>query len=135
LDSRRIPLYRRGANAGFCERSEEHLTRRKLFQWFTVLLLLVSLWTVYANVLSDDTDVRAKAKATVNHAAGCGDDCKHESLRGERGMIEERIEYDLLRHGHWVVVCRRAMIVAGDYACVVTEGAAPSPPPSASAKR
>lgn len=95
---------------------------RQFFQWFTVLLLVLSVWTAYANVLSDDGDVRAKARATVNHAAGCGEDCKLEGLRGDRGMFEERIEYDVVKHGHYVVVCRRAFIVAGDYACNVTEG-------------
>ena len=47
--------------------------RRKAFQWFTVALLLVSIWTVYANVLSDDADVRAKgrATATTRTSSGC----------------------------------------------------------------
>lgn len=103
------------------------MTRRSAFQWFTVVLLLVSFWTVYANVLSDDTDVRAKAKETVNEAAGCGKDCKHESLRGDRGMIEERIEYDILKHGHWVVVCRRAFVIAGEHTCTVTERPSAAP--------
>jgi hypothetical protein len=108
------------------------MTRRSAFQWFTVVLLLVSFWTVYANVLSDDTDVRALAKTTVNLAAGCGNDCKHESLRGDRGMLEERIEYDILKHGHWVVTCRRALIVAGAYACEVTERPPSAPAPAKS---
>jgi hypothetical protein len=95
--------------------------RRQLFQWFTVLLLGACVWTAYANVFSDDSNVRAKARSTVNKAAGCGDDCKLEGLRGERGMLEERIEYDVVRRGHYVVVCRRAFIVAGDYGCTVTE--------------
>ena len=95
---------------------------RQLFQWFTILLLGLCVWTAYANVLSDDGDVQAKARATVNEAAGCGDQCKLEGLHGDRGMLEERIEYDVVRHGHYVVVCRRAFIVAGDYGCNVTEG-------------
>ncbi len=103
---------------------------RQLFQWFTVLLFGVCVWTAYANVLSDDDDVRAKARTTVNQAAGCGEDCKLEGLRGDRGMLEERIEYDVVKHGHYVVVCRRAFIVAGDYACDVKEGKIA--PPSAS---
>lgn len=36
-------------------------------------------------------------------------------------MLEERIEYDIVKHGHYVVVCRRAFIVAGDHACGVEE--------------
>ena len=103
------------------------MRRRQLFQWFTVLLLLLCVWTAYANVFTDDTDVRTKARTTVNEAAGCGDDCKLEGLRGDRGMLEERIEYDVLRHGHFVVVCRRAFIVAGEYGCNVTEGKLATP--------
>ncbi|MBX3208334.1 MAG: hypothetical protein KF764_25030 [Labilithrix sp.] len=95
--------------------------KRKFFSSFSVLLVLLCVWTAYANVLSDDADVRAKARATVDQAAGCGDDCKLEGLRGDRGMLEERIEYDVVKHGRYVVVCRRALIVAGDHACEVTE--------------
>ena len=108
------------------------MRRRQLFQAFTFLLLIVCVWTAYANVLSDDADVRAMARATVNQAAGCGESCKLEGMRGERGMLEERIEYDVLGKGHYVVVCRRAFIVAGDYACEVTEGKIAAAKPSAS---
>ena len=96
--------------------------KRRLFQWFTVLLLIATVWMAYANVLSDDTAIRAQARVAVDTAAGCGDACRIERLAGERGMIEERIEYDVLQHGHYVVVCRRAYILAGDYTCVVKEG-------------
>ncbi len=104
-----------------------------MFQWFTAVLLVVCVWTAYANVLSDDTDVRAKARSVVNTAAGCGEDCKIEGLRGERGMITEEIEYDLHRGGHYVVACRRAFIAFGDYTCTVTEGKVAAAAPSASA--
>ncbi|GEM_PF-1747997 len=107
--------------------------KRRVFQWFTVALLLLSMWTAYANVLSDDTEVREKARATLNAAAGCGDACKLENMRGDRGMFGTEIEYDLVKHGHYVVVCRRAFIVAGDWACEVTQGKIASPAPSASA--
>jgi hypothetical protein len=118
--------------------------RRRVFQYFTVVLLLVCIWTAYANVISDDTEVRAKARATVNAFAGCPDNeaCPMQSMKGERGMITESIEYDLVKHGHFVVVCRRAYVIAGDYACNVTEGKGASlpmgsgtPSPSASAKK
>jgi hypothetical protein len=99
--------------------------RRKAFQWFTIVLLLVSIWTVYANVLSDDAAVRTKARATAETALKC-DGCKLEGMRGERGMLDETIGYDFLGKGHVVVACRRAFIVAGDYACEATS--APSTP-------
>src|SRR4051794_30268206 len=60
--------------------------RRRVFQWFTVLLLGLCVWTAYANVFSDDADVRVKARTALHKAAPCGEDCKLEGLRGERGM-------------------------------------------------
>lgn len=94
------------------------MTARKIFRWFTIFVFVLTAWTLYANVVSDDTHVRELAKKTLGEAAGCGADCKIESLRGERGMVQERIEYDVARHGHWVVTCRRAQIAFGDHACV-----------------
>ncbi|MBX3218013.1 MAG: hypothetical protein KF850_38765 [Labilithrix sp.] len=104
---------------------------RKLFSTFTVLLVVLCAWTAYANVFSDDAGVRALARSTVDQAAGCGDDCKLEGLRGDRGMFEERIEYDIVKRGRFVVVCRRAFIVAGDHGCDVTERPATAPTASA----
>ena len=88
-----------------------------LFRVFTILLLLVSGWTAYANVFSDDTDVRAKAGEVARKEAGCGDKCKQTGMRGNRGMIEESIDYDIDKVGTITVTCRRANIVIGDYAC------------------
>lgn len=112
--------------------------RRRVFQYFTVILLLACVWTAYANVISDDTEVRAKARATVNKFAGCPDNeaCPMQSMKGERGMITESIEYDLVKHGHYVVLCRREYVIAGEYSCHVTEGTgAALTPSSPSAKK
>ena len=87
------------------------------FRIFTILLLIVSGWTAYANVFSDDTDVRAKAGELARKEAGCGDKCKQTSMRGNRGMIEESIEYEMDKVGTILVTSRRANIVFGDYAC------------------
>jgi hypothetical protein len=90
---------------------------RRIFQWFTFFLFVLTAWVAWANVLSDDTDVRARARAALGEAAGCGDACKIESLRGDRGMIEEKIEYDVVGRGHFTVVCRRASIAFGEHVC------------------
>jgi len=97
---------------------------RKVFRIFTILLLGLSLWTAYANVFSDDTAVRAKANDLARKTAGCGDKCKVTNIRGNRGMLDETTEYDVEGPGagHYVVVCRRAQIVVGDYACEVSGG-------------
>ena len=87
------------------------------FRLFTMLLFVVCAWTAYENVFSDDTAVRAKAGELARKEAGCGDKCKQTSMRGDRGMIEESIEYEMDKVGTIVVTCRRANIVFGDYAC------------------
>ena len=88
-----------------------------LLRVLTIVLLIVSAWTAYANVFSDDTDVRAKAGELARKEAGCGDKCRQTSMRGNRGMIEESIDYDMDKVGTITVTCRRANIVVGDYAC------------------
>jgi hypothetical protein len=95
---------------------------RKLFSWFTAVLLVVCIWTAYWNVLSDDTAVRAQAREAANKFAGCGDKCKLTGMRGERGMITEAIEFDIDGHGTLLSSCRRKYIVFGDYACEVSKG-------------
>jgi hypothetical protein len=89
-----------------------------LFRVFTIVLLIVCVWTAYANVFSDDTDVRAKAGELARKEAGCGDKCKQTSMRGHRGMFEESIDYELDKIGTITVTCRRANIIIGEYACV-----------------
>lgn len=92
--------------------------KRRLFQWFTVGVLFCCLGGIYANIIVDDGPVRVQALETLRTAAGCGAaPCKLEQFRGERGMIQERLEYDVVGKGHWTVVCRRALIIAGEYTC------------------
>lgn len=97
---------------------------RKVFRWVTIALFALTLWMGYANVLSDDTEVRALARAKMGEVAGCGADCKVENLRGERGMFGETIAYDVLpsraggaRGGTHTIVCRRQYIAFGAWAC------------------
>ena len=88
-----------------------------VFRVFTIVLVLVSIWTAYANVFSDDIELRARAGELARKQAGCGDKCKVTGMRGSRGMIEESIEYDMDAVGGFLVTCRRAYVIAGDYAC------------------
>lgn len=94
-----------------------------LFRIFTILLLAVSIWTAYMNVFSDDADVRARANDLARKHAGCGDKCKVSNIHGNRGMFDERLEYDIEGPGagHYVVVCRRAHVIVGDYACGIAK--------------
>lgn len=90
---------------------------RRIFSALTVVLFVICLWTAYANVFSDDTAVRAQAGQLARDTAGCGDQCKLVGMQGDRGMLSETITYDIQQKGQFVVTCRRAMIIAGDYAC------------------
>lgn len=90
---------------------------RQIFRGLTIVLFVLTAWTVYANVLSDDTEVRALALTALGRAAGCGEACKVESLRGERGMFGETIAYDVVRKGPFTVVCRREYLSAGSWSC------------------
>lgn len=94
---------------------------RRIFRWMTILLFLLTAWAAYANVYADDTEVRSSARAVANRAAGCGEGCKLEGLRGDRGMFAERIEYDIVGRGHFVVTCQRPYIAFGEHRCVLTE--------------
>jgi hypothetical protein len=93
--------------------------KRKIFRWGTLILFVLSVWTAYANVLSDDAEVRTKARAAIVKASGCGENCTLQGLRGDRGMFEETIELDVVKHGHFVAVCRRAYISFGEHTCTV----------------
>lgn len=90
---------------------------RSLLRGFATFVFFLSLWTAYTNVFSDDTAVRAHAGDLARQFAGCGDKCKVTGMHGDRGMIEERIAYDIDGKGQVVVTCRRQHVVIGDYEC------------------
>lgn len=90
---------------------------RKAFRALTLVLLLVTVFAVYSNVLSDDTALRAKAGELVRAHLGCGDKCKITYTRIDRGMLDERFVYTLDGKGNYEVVCKRAFVIAGDHAC------------------
>jgi len=90
---------------------------RKAFRALTFILLLVTLFTVYSNVLSDDTALRAKAGELVRTHVGCGDACRISYTKIDRGMLDERFTYTLDGKGNYEVVCKRAFVIAGDHTC------------------
>jgi len=94
---------------------------RRVFRVLTFVALALCIWTVYANVFSDDTAVRAQAGQLARTSAGCGDQCKVVGMEGERGMLSEVITFTIDGKGQTVVTCRRAFVIAGDYACVASK--------------
>jgi hypothetical protein len=92
-------------------------TARRALRVITIALFFLTAWTAFANVFSDDAEVRAEAEAKAREAAGCGAECKFSNVHGERGMLSVEIAYDLHPSGRVVVVCRRPYVAFGDYAC------------------
>lgn len=94
---------------------------RRAFRRLTIVVFLLCAWTIYANVLSDDAAVRAKAGEVARQAAGCGDACKVVGMEGERGMLSEVITFTMQGKGQYVVTCRRAFVIAGDHTCTAAK--------------
>jgi hypothetical protein len=91
--------------------------KRKALRAATFVVFGLCVWMIAANVLGDETAARVLAEKAVRAKAGCGDECKITGLHGTKGMIDVTITYDFDGVGQRVVTCRRAFIVAGDYAC------------------
>ena len=94
---------------------------RKVFSAITVILLLVTGWMAWANVLSDDTALKLKAGAVAREKAGCGDKCKTINMQGDRGMISTTVEYHFENVGRFLVTCKRPQIAFGDHVCEATK--------------
>lgn len=85
-----------------------------------MLLLVLGVWTAYANVFSDDAPVRAQGEALAREHAGCKD-CKLVRVEGGRGMIHTTLTYSFERGSQVRVKCRRKYISFGDYECTATK--------------
>lgn len=94
---------------------------RRGFRGFTVLLCVVTAWTVYANVVSENEPVKRQAEERARAFAGCGASCKIVGMHGDRGMLATEIIYTIDRVGQVVVTCRRAYVAFGDHACVAAK--------------
>ena len=96
-----------------------------MLRWIvaTVLVVVFGLtgWTIYANVYSDDSAVRARAEQEARETAGCGAKCDLVRMDGSRGVFEERIGYNFKDVGMVTVTCHRAYIAFGDYRCAATK--------------
>ncbi|MCL2779202.1 MAG: hypothetical protein FWD73_14500 [Polyangiaceae bacterium] len=90
---------------------------RRILRAVLFLVFVLSAWATYANVLSDDTEVRALADSVAHKTAGCGDKCRVTSMHGDRGVLSTSVEYDFGGHGHVLVVCRRPWVVFGEWEC------------------
>lgn len=96
------------------------MNARRAFRWFTIVLFFACLGAIVMNVVSDNTELLTRAERIAREKAGCDKDCRMTGMRGERGMIEQKMVYGMKGVGEVTVVCRRAFIVVGDYACEAT---------------
>ena len=90
---------------------------RAAFRVLTFVLFGLTAWTLYANVASDDAEVRAKAERTVRDHAGCGEQCRFTGVQGTRGMLAETITYDVAGKGRITVTCARPYVSFGEHEC------------------
>jgi cytochrome c-type biogenesis protein CcmE len=94
--------------------------RRRIFRWFTIVLFFACLAAIAMNVVADNSALLVTAEKVAREKAGCGESCRMTGMRGERGMHQQTMTYGMKGVGDVEVVCRRAFIVVGDYACEAT---------------
>ncbi len=85
------------------------------------VFLLLCLWTVYANVFSNDLEVRSMAELAARAKAGCGEKCSLSHMEGSRGAFSETLDFDFRGAGTISVTCRRPYIAFGSYACTASK--------------
>jgi hypothetical protein len=89
---------------------------RRAFAALTFVVCFVTAWAAYTNVLADNSELLIRAREVARQRAACGK-CNPSAMHGERGMTEQRMEYDYPGVGQVTVVCRRAWIIFGEYSC------------------
>jgi len=82
--------------------------------------VVLSIWTAYTNVFSDDSALRARADKLAREKAGCGETCKLIRAEGKRGIYEERITFTFSRPAVVTVACHRKYIAFGGHVCDAT---------------
>jgi hypothetical protein len=87
---------------------------------FVIALVALSAFTVYRNVLADDSAVRVMAETLARDTAGCHD-CKATRIEIKRGVLGESFEFTMQNGAGVAISCRRAYIAFGDQACTATK--------------
>ena len=84
-----------------------------------ISILVLCIWTAYANVFSDNKALLVRAEKLARDKAGCAEKCKITGIQGSRGMLTQTISHYIQGQGTFVVSCRRAYIAFGEYNCSV----------------
>ncbi len=74
-------------------------------------------WAVYANVVSPDQDVVARAEVLAREKSSCGSGCTRTRLEGSSRVIDKRYSFTFEKGDAVKVVCRRPYIAFGAFAC------------------
>ena len=94
---------------------------KKILATLVALFLVLVVWTVYANVLSSDVEVRAAAELAARAKAGCGEKCSLARMEGSRGVLAETIDFQFRDAGTFHVTCKRPYLAFGAYTCEATK--------------
>lgn len=84
---------------------------------FGVVVLALTAWLVYFNVVSPDVAVIAKAELLAREKLGCGSACTRTRAEGTSRVIDKQYKFTFDKGGPVGVVCRRPYIAFGDFAC------------------
>jgi hypothetical protein len=84
---------------------------------FGVVLFALVAWMVYANVVSPDAEVIAKAEQLARDKLGCGSECMRTRAEGTSRVIDKQYSFTFDKGGPIGVVCRRPYIAFGTFAC------------------
>ena len=87
------------------------------------VIVLLAVYTIWANVISDDTEVRSLADLAARAKAGCGEKCVMTKMEGSRGVLAETLEFTFKDAGVIAVKCKRPAIAFGAYKCEATKAA------------
>jgi hypothetical protein len=82
-----------------------------------IIVIGVVGWSVYSNVLADDTAVRQMAETHARASAGCGAKCVVRKMEGSRGLLNEQIQFEFADGTKVLVECKRKYIGFGAYSC------------------
>lgn len=87
------------------------------------VIVVLAVYTIWANVISDDTEVRSIADLAARAKAGCGEKCVMTKMEGSRGVLAETLEFTFREGGSITVKCKRPAIAFGAYKCEATKAA------------
>lgn len=90
---------------------------RRLLSILAIAFTVLAAWTVYVNVIKDDTPVRAEAERVARERAGCTAACKMTRMEGSRGVLNEQVQITFEGKSPVLITCSRPYIGFGAYAC------------------